>query len=282
MASRHLSEGSLPKKEEKIKKILRRGEEYKIQNGTFCFLPGDRMPRKSAGSRLIGKTQDLLKQYGKLYYTLLYVLSPVISSSAYRKNLKGLLAAYGEEHVVVNLGSGPTYLHGRKDIINVDIFAFDEVDIVSEAADLPIEDESVDLILNIAMAEHVIDPKKVAEEMHRVLRKRGQIFCYLPFMVPYHAAPDDFHRWTISGTGKFFSDFDEVEIFVGAGPTSGLLWVFQEWLSILLSFGSRTLHDILFLALMVATSPIKLLDLFMVKLPYAENIASGFGVIGKK
>lgn len=81
---------------------------------------------------------------------------------------------------------------------------------------------------------------------------------------------------------KFFSNFDELEVFVGAEPTSSFLWVFQEWLSILLSFGSKTLHDILFLILIVATSPIKLLNFFMVKLPYAENIASGFGVIGEK
>jgi len=56
----------------------------------------------------------------------------------------------------------------------------------------------------------------------------------------------------------------------------------QEWLSILLSFGSKTLHDILFLALMVITAPIKMLDMLMVKLPYAEKIASGFYVIGEK
>ena len=101
-------------------------------------------------------------------------------------------------------------------------------------------------------------------------------------MPPFHAAPDDFYRWTISGARELFSQFSEVDVFVGAGPASGFLWVLQEWLSILLSFGSKTLHDILFLTLMGLTWPVKFLDLFMVKLPYAENIASGFCVVAKK
>jgi SAM-dependent methyltransferase len=269
-------------KADKIKKILRIDRSYTLQNRAICFLPGNRLPQKSSGSSLLGRIQNTSKRYGKLYYALLFVLSPVLSSQAHRRTLRHMLEAYQQEHVILNLGSGPTYLHGRKDIINIDIFAFDEVDIVSEAGDLPIEDESIDFIVNVGTFEHVREPKAVVNEMYRVLRKGGQVFCYLPFIVPYHAAPDDFYRWTMSGTKRLFSDFDEVRTFMGAGPTSGLLYVIQEWLAILLSFGSRTIHDILFLTLMVLSFPIKLLDLFMVKLPCAENIASGFSLAGKK
>lgn len=269
-------------KRDKIKNIIKPGAKYTNQNQAICFLPGDRQPRSSAGNSFLGKIQNVLKHYGRIYYTLLYWFAPVLSSYAYRKGLKKLLASYGKEDIILNLGSGPTYLHGRKDIINVDIFAFDEVDIVADVAELQIKDESVDLILNIAMMEHLRDPARVVKEIRRILRKGGKVFCYLPFMPPFHAAPDDFYRWTISGARELFSEFNEVEVFIGAGPASGFLWVFQEWFSILLSFGSKTLHDILFLTIMLLTWPIKFLDLFMVKLPYAENIASGFCVIGKK
>jgi len=269
-------------KRDKIKSIIKPGVEYAIRNRAFCFLTGDRLPGKSAGNGFLGKIQGVLKHYGKIYYTLLYWFAPVFGSYAYRKGLKKLLASYGKEDIILNLGSGPTYLQGRKDIINMDIFAFDEVDIVADVADLQIKDESVDFILNIAMMEHVKDPDRVVKEIHRILREGGKVFCYLPFMPPFHAAPDDFYRWTISGARELFSQFSEVDVFVGAGPTSGFLWVIQEWLSILLSFGSKTLHDILFLTLMGLTWPVKFLDLFMVNLPYAENIASGFCVVAKK
>lgn len=277
-----LNHGWLRIKRDKIKKIIKPGKKYTVQNRAVCFLSGDRLPIQSAGNSFLGKIQNIMKQYGKIYYTLLYLFAPVFSSYAYRNGLKKQLNNYGREDIILNLGSGPTYLLGRKDVINADIFAFDEVDIVADATDLQINTESVDCIINIAMMEHVPYPDKVVREMHRILRKGGQIFCYLPFMPPFHAAPDDFYRWTISGARELFSEFNEVKVFMGAGPASGFLWVFQEWLSILFSFGSKTAHDILFLIIMLLTWPVKFLDIFMVNLPCAENIASGFCVVAEK
>ena len=213
---------------------------------------------------------------------MINLFTPVLPSQAYRKNLLELLEKYDEGKVVLNLGNGPTYIYRRTDIVNIDLFAFDEVDIVADVTDLPIEDDSVDFIINTALMEHVDDPPKVVREMARILKWGGEIFCYLPFIVPYHAAPHDFYRWTIPGIQKLFAEFQSVEIGLGAGPTSGMLWVFQEWLAILLSFGSQKLHDVIFMILMVLTSPIKLLDLLLEKFPCAEKMASGFYVIGKK
>ena len=153
---------------------------------------------------------------------------------------------------------------------------------IADAADLPLDSNSADLIINRAMLEHVARPKIIVNEIHRLLKTNGWIICYLPFMQPFHAAPDDYHRWTISGIKTLFEDFDDLEILIGCGPTSSFLWIFQEWLSLLCSFGNKTLHDVVLLSLMATTFPLKLLDLFMVHLPYAENISSIFCVIGKK
>ena len=132
------------------------------------------------------------------------------------------------------------------------------------------------------MMEHANHPESIIKEMYRILRKDGDIFCYLPFVVPFHAAPDDYYRWTASGSKKVFSSFDQVAVFVGAGPTSGMLWVLQEWFSILLSLGNKTLHDIIFIILIVLTAPLKLFDLFVSHIPNAENVASGFVIVAKK
>jgi len=269
-------------KAEKIQKILKKGLKVTLQNKALCFLPGDRRPKKTVENTLLEKIQDVLKKYGRFYYFLIYGFSPVLPSPVWIKKRSELINAYGEDKVILNLGSGPMHIVGRTDIINVDVFAYHEVDIVADVTDLPIEDNSVDLIINTGLLEHVDEPKKVIQEMIRVLRDGGKVVCYLPFMVPFHAAPYDYYRWTILGAQKLFSEFYHIEIGIGSGPTSGMLYVLQEWLSILLSFGSKTLHDILFLALMVITAPIKMLDVLMVKLPYAEKIASGFYVIGEK
>jgi SAM-dependent methyltransferase len=269
-------------KQRKLNSIIVDTEKATTDSMPLCFLPGDRTPKHTAGKGFLGRIQNFLKRHGKLYCALVRILAPVVSSWASRVQLKKLLDSYGQDHVIVNVGSGPGYFKNRKDIINVDIFAFEEIDLVSDATSLPIKNNSVDLVINVAMMEHLNTPEKVVHEMHRILKQDGTVFCYVPFMVPFHAAPNDFFRWTISGAKQLFADFGEVEVVVGAGPTSGMLWVLQEWLSVLLSFGSRTLHDIIFMLLMIVTSPIKLLDFILVHFPCSENIASGFSVIAKK
>jgi SAM-dependent methyltransferase len=242
----------------------------------------DGVPESEAGSGFQGRVQHILKSYGRLYYLLIKIFSPVFVNPVSQKKIRKVLEACDEKSIILNLGSGPNHFFNRKDIINVDLFAFKEVDMVADVAALPVEDESVDLIINVAMLEHVADPKRVVREMYRILRKGGKIICYLPFMVPFHAAPNDFQRWTAAGIRDLFSSFQHLDVSIGCGPTSGMLWVFQEWLSILFSFGSRTVHDLFFLALMMFTAPVKLLDVLMVKFPCSDRIASGFYVIAEK
>ena len=247
----------------------------------MCFLPGDRTPTNSAGNGFQAAIQEFLKKFGHLYYLLITIFSPVLLSTYYH-HLKTLLNRHDQQKIIINLGSGPAILNNRRDIINIDIFAFNQVDMVADAFNLPIKDQSVDVVINTAMIEHVSDPSKIVNEIYRILKKDGDFVCYLPFIVPFHAAPNDFHRWTIEGVKHCFQQFGKTCVSIGAGPTSGMLWVLQEWVSIVLSFGNRTLHDMIFMLLMILTAPIKLLDMVFIHFPHAERIASGFFVTGKK
>jgi SAM-dependent methyltransferase len=231
---------------------------------------------------LLGKVQNFLKKNGKLYYFLLNWFAPVLVSDSYRKAIKRILKKYGLEHIILNIGSGPIYIDDRQDIINVDICKYDEVDVVADIINLPIEDEKIDLIINLATLEHIDKAEDALREMFRILKPGGEIFSYVPFIVPFHGAPQDFHRWTILGIEKLFAKFEILKIGIGAGPTSGMLWIFQEWLAILFSFGSKILHDIILMVLMVLTMPLKFIDMILVKFPNAEKIASGFYIVAEK
>ncbi len=270
-----------PLKKEKINRIRIQDRPFTFQNNAMCFLSKNRMSANSAGNGFLAAVQGLFKKFGSLYYLLITIFSPVLLNTYYH-NLKILLARHDQKKIIINLGSGPAILKNRQDIINIDIFAFNQVDLVADAFHLPIKDLSVDVIINTAMLEHVSDPQNIVNEIHRILKKDGDFFCYLPFIVPFHAAPDDFHRWTYEGARHCFRQFNKVNVSIGAGPTSGMLWVVQEWLAIMLSFGNRTLHDMIFMLLMILTAPIKLLDIILIHFPHAEKIASGFVVTGKK
>lgn len=270
-------------KREKLQKVLKLTKHTINRKGQIIFLPINKTDLiETAGPHLIGKIQNFLKKYGRLYNFLVDAFSPVFFNPFTLYKLNRLLKLYSSENTILNIGSGPTYFMNRKDIINIDIFAFDEVDIVADAHALPIKDACIDFVINIAMLEHVVDPQQVVKEMRRVAKKNGKILCYVPFIVPFHAAPHDFYRWTKSGIKELFSHFENVEIIICGGPTSAMLWILQEWLAILFSFGSRKVHDILFLFFMIITFPIKLLDLLLVLFPYASHITSGFYIIAEK
>jgi len=119
-------------------------------------------------------------------------------------------------------------------------------------------------------------------EIHRILKKDGIIYTYFPFIQPYHASPYDYSRKTIEGIKELHNNFEIKEVRIGAGPTSGFLWVFQEWISIILSFGIKKMHHYVYLLIMLITFPLKYFDIILSKYVTASNIASAFVLIAKK
>jgi SAM-dependent methyltransferase len=252
---------------------LKPNSEYEIQDGKYVF---EKMEFSDIDDKL-DRLKSFLKKYDRLYQVLIELISPVyitgIASSFLRENLD-------KNSLILNIGSGNSKI--SPGVINVDIFAYPNVDIVCNIHDLPFEDNTVDAILNIAVLEHVANPEKVISELFRVLKPHGNIFTAFPFMQGYHASPYDFTRVTSEGIKILHGEFLLKSVEPFGGPTSGFLWVFQEWLSILLSFGSKRLHQILYILVMVFTFPLKFLDILLIRHPMAKNISSGFVYIGTK
>ena len=269
----------LTSKHDKIVSLL--NKPYTLIDGVFHCVQA--FPAaKSAGKGFTAALQGLLKTWPGVYQFLVDAFSPVLVSRSMGGCQGTLLGRHGPDHVLINLGSGPLGLPDRPDMINVDISAFACVDVCADAVDLPFPDDCVDCLVNLAMLEHVPHPEAVISEMRRILKPGGEFFCYLPFCQPLHAAPYDFTRWTQDGVKGMFADFQITETGIGAGPTSGWLWVTVEWLSMLLSFGNATAKDFLALGLMLLLFPVKHLDRLLERHPSAGRIASGFYIVGTK
>lgn len=268
-------------KKERILSILGQ-EATSVQNNTFCFREGNCLPRATAGAGIVASVKNALKRHSGLYYFIVTVIAPVKPTRELCRLQKNLLERYSKNSdVVVNYGSGPRILCGRHDIINVDLFAFDEVDVASDTL-LPFKPETVDLFLSSAVLEHMPNPRMAVSEMFRCLKPQGELLVFVPFAQPIHAAPDDYNRWTMAGLRELFGAFTVVDIGLGAGPTSGLLWFFQEWLSLSLSFGNRALKDMVLIGLMLVTFPLKYLDVLLETYPTADTTASGFYIHARK
>ena len=246
---------------------------YEHSSGKLIFEEHD----SSNQNDPLEKLKDKLKNYTKFYAFLQELISPVYIS---KKNLKGIIRTIeSNNYIGLNIGSGVTNYSVR--IINFDKQSFKNVDIVGDLYNLPFADNYFDYIFSIYVLEHIAYPQAAINEMFRVLKPGGTCYSFIPFIQGFHASPHDYIRLTKSGVESYFADFKETEINA-AGPTGGLLWIFQEWISIVLSFGNKKLHLILFIFFMTITFPLKYLDIFLSRNPISENIASIHEVLAKK
>lgn len=185
-----------------------------------------------------------------------------------------------DSHITINLGSGNTDI--GKNIINADIFQYPNTDLVCDIAKLPIKSNSIDRVLILCVLEHVPVPEDVVKEIHRILKPGGMVCSIFPFMQGFHASPYDYSRRTGEGVRYLFKEYEVIELSPWGGPSSGFMWVFQEWLAMILSLGFVPLYRFWHFVLMLTTFPLKFLDPIMRKHPMALTIAASIFCIAQK
>jgi SAM-dependent methyltransferase len=72
-------------------------------------------------------------------------------------------------------------------------------DIVASADDLPVADESFELVVCTQVLEHVPEPASVLAECHRVLVPGGRLALTAPLLWELHELPHDYYRYTSAG-----------------------------------------------------------------------------------
>jgi SAM-dependent methyltransferase len=244
---------------------------YPFYQNKFTFIKVD----ETVVTDGLDKIKYVIKKYRKLYNLLVDIISPVYPqvSMHLRRILRQEIE--GKNLLAINLGAG--YSDISDSVYNVDLLPYDSVNVICDIENLPFKDNSIDYILNVAVLEHVPNAPAAIAEIYRVLKPGGKLYCFIPFMQAFHASPYDFNRYTYEGMKVQFKQFDIRKIHT-IGPTSGMLWILQEWLAMVLSFGIKPLHTILHMFFMVTTFPIKFIDVLLQFHPAAKNIASGFSV----
>ncbi len=227
---------------------------------------------------LINKLKIVFKKYPALFNILYYCFG----ASFVGKSAKKAIENFGEDKIILNLGSGAKVI--RKDIINIDFYPFANMNIIADIAKLPFKDNSVDAIICESVLEHVKDPYGVVKEMRRVLKPGGLVYVTVPFIASFHSSPNDYYRWSREGLRAMLQGhgFKEKEVGIRHGPTSAVLSVMNDWLATIFSFGSSQFQQFLLIILTVVTSPLKAFDYLISKFKTSQNIAFGFYYIGMK
>jgi SAM-dependent methyltransferase/uncharacterized protein YbaR (Trm112 family) len=166
--------------------------------------------------------------------------SPSVNLSAVRcfRTMKRLLLARSAAPVVLLVGGGirgkgMSELTGEPAIrlINVDPSPNSTASLFCDAHDLPFQDGSVDAVVAQAVLEHVADPWRCVEEIHRVLKPNGIVYAETPFMQQVHLHGFDFTRFSHMGHQRLFRRFAEIESGAVAGPGTALSWAWRYFLA---------------------------------------------------
>jgi SAM-dependent methyltransferase len=89
-----------------------------------------------------------------------------------------------------------------------------------------IPSESYDMILCVGLLEHIEDPQRFVDDLHRILRPGGRALIKCSSCFSLHDCPDDYFRFTPSGIRVLFrrwSGFEELKGTCGPFTTIGIL-----------------------------------------------------------
>lgn len=198
-----------------------------------------------------------------------------------KRKLREFLDSFTDNAKIVDMGSGTRRLDPRA--INIDLFKANNVNILGDAHNIPVKDGSVDGIVATGLMEYMRDPKEVAEEFHRILKRGGKLYVTCPFIKWDHSDSEvlDRFRFTKGQVKELFGAFEVLELF-NKGSARATCEILVRFGAILFSFGNRYLFAMWNLIFTWMVWPIKFLDLILFKTKYDYLITQSFTLIGEK
>jgi len=153
------------------------------------------------------------------WVTALYRASPTLSiSSITRESLRPVLAS-----CLADLPQGRVLDVGAKDAhyrrfipqtgyTTLDIRPTGATDLCCDLHDISLKPDTFDTVIALEVLEHLYEPQRAVNEIHRVLRKGGVFVGTTRFICRYHPDPHDYYRFTSDGLKHLFAAFLPVRV----------------------------------------------------------------------
>lgn len=220
-------------------------------------------------------------------YRWLPGISQSIKSPRNYKILAELLMKKGSSPKVLvvgggQLGEGMASLAANRSVmlVETDVRIGSRTTLVCDAHNLPFASGSFDGVVIQAVLEHVVDPYRCAEEIHRVLKPDGLVYSETPFMQQVHLGRYDFTRFTHLGHRRIFRKFEEIESGATCGPGMALAWSYRYFL--LSIFTERYLRHAAEIFSRLTSFYLKYFDFYLIDKKNALDAASGYYFLGRK
>jgi len=130
----------------------------------------------------------------------------------FRKFVHGYIFGFTPKHAI-NISASPVcplndaLLEKYMDIKITNTYQ-GEVDIKQ----MPYADDSIDILMSKMVLEHVSHVWEAPAEIYRVLREGGITIQLVPFMYPEHGVGSDYLRFTRTGLGDLFNQFEVLQL----------------------------------------------------------------------
>lgn len=145
-----------------------------------------------------------------------------------------------KNQIIVDIGCNnkpylPFFSALTKQYAGIDIYNCGSVDILGHAANLPLRDACVDIVLCTQVLEHSEDPGMVMSEISRILKPNGTVMLSTHGVFIYHPCPNDYRRWTHEGLKLEFKNagLKTARILPSGGPIACLFYLYVTILSML-------------------------------------------------
>lgn len=158
----------------------------------------------------------------------------------------------------------------------IDVYITPTVDVVCDAHYLPFKESEFDGVWIQAVLEHVVEPKKVVDEIYRVLKKNGIVYAETPFMQQVHEGAYDFTRFTVLGHRYLFKNFSSILIGANKGTEIVLAWAIKYFFWSI--FRNRKLASFIGIAFQLILRPFSILT----SKKSLYDCSSGVYFMGKK
>jgi SAM-dependent methyltransferase len=119
----------------------------------------------------------------------------------------------------------PLFAPYTAEYVGVDPVENPHADLVGSVEDLPVPDESFDVVLCNQVLEHCDSPLRAVAELCRVTAPGGRVLVSTHGVMAYHPSPTDYWRWTHAGLEKLFrdnGDWESVRVTPASGTTACL------------------------------------------------------------
>jgi len=148
-------------------------------------------------------------------------------------NCKSILNVGASTYTVLGAGFW-RFVPQDSHITTLDINPDSGADIICDVISIPVDNNSFDLVVCQASAEHFEDLDLALREIKRVTKNSGYLYFTVPFLQGYHADPSDFRRFTSQGFIRKM-DLSCIHHGISSGPFSVISWVLRD----LMTFGTR-------------------------------------------